>query len=237
MPEVDITLGESFPPAFDETLISIGMESINKYRLPVGVHRGSGLIHKLFGGKPVTIGLIHGISEGDKWVAKYTKQNVNKYTKDLDLLVMCNLGKHRLSSLKYLFRKPLYYISGTPTVPSATFDGIVNVGLPAGAQLVKTFSILPTLKGIGLPLIGALAGYGTAKLVGFTINKAIQVTNKVNEVAEHVRSLEFGGTLGPGYRTGAAATERQRLVQELQNSSSSNRRFKGQEASLYSGII
>ncbi|PIU55711.1 MAG: hypothetical protein COS89_06765, partial [Deltaproteobacteria bacterium CG07_land_8_20_14_0_80_38_7] len=85
-------------------------------------------------------------------------------------------------------------------------------------------------------LTGMTIGSGIAGMAALAFKGAMATMNYLDSAMEHIRGLEFGGTLGPGYRTGAAATERQRSISELQRSPIAGRRFLGSEAKMYAGL-
>jgi hypothetical protein len=85
----------------------------------------------------------------------------------------------------------------------------------------------------------------TGWFVGSAIGRAAELSFKAGmsaiqyaaAKAEQLRSLEFGGTLGAGYRTQSAATERQRAMQALQRNHMGGRRALGTEAQQYAALI
>lgn len=113
-----------------------------------------------------------------------------------------------------------------------TADG---AALPSMFRNAMTVSRLGTA-GLGITL-GVTLGSGAAHAMGMAFKGALASIDYANAAIEHMKALEFGGTLGPGFRTGAAVTERQRAVQELQRIPLSGRRFLGDEASIYAGLI
>lgn len=129
-----------------------------------------------------------------------------------------------------------------------TFKGGIGAKGPIAAGVQKAITSSAgalqtsvTVSSIGAVLhpiaVGVLAGTAVAHLTGLAFKGAVAAINYVDAEIEHMRALELGGTLGPGFRSGAAATERQRAIQALQRTPLAGRRFLGQEASMYSTLI
>lgn len=114
-----------------------------------------------------------------------------------------------------------------------------EMGIPK--WLVSRVAAARTVSTIGsvlLPIaIGAKGGELFGNMLGLAFKGAVAAMDYVDAEIQHMRALEFGGTLGPGFRAGAAATERQRAMQALQRTPLAGRRFLGQEASMYSNLI
>ena len=91
-------------------------------------------------------------------------------------------------------------------------------------------------------ILGPVAGLA---LLGTTIGRTFSMAFKAGVAAleyaqgrgEQIRALEFGGTLGAGFRTQSAATERQRAVQAINRTHLSGRRALGHEAVNYHALI
>ena len=110
--------------------------------------------------------------------------------------------------------------------------------LAAGSRSLVASSVISGIGAVMSPIAwGMLVGEGVAHLAGLAFKGAVTAMDYVAAQTEHVRSLEFGGSLSAGFRSGAAATERQRCVKELQRTPLAGRRFMGQEANLYSSLI
>jgi len=132
---------------------------------------------------------------------------------------------------------------------NAVYDKVMShipeVGPGKAAELipkiftaVKRTQAFSRIGSVALPIWwGYTIGTTTAHLAGLAFKGALAATDFVSNEIESIRNIEFGGTLGPGYRTGAAVTERQRSIVELQRSHVPSQRFMGSEASVYSALI
>lgn len=98
--------------------------------------------------------------------------------------------------------------------------------------------IASKIGGILTPVLGGLM---IGELVGRTMSLAfkagVSALDYASAQAEHMRALEFGGTLGAGFRSQSAATERQRAVQMLQRTHLGGRRGLGTEAATYAALL
>ncbi len=108
----------------------------------------------------------------------------------------------------------------------------------SAVSIVKRGQMISRLGSVAAPIIaGITAGNIAANLAGLWFKGTLAAVNFAEATVQHMRNLEMGGDLGPGFRTGAAATERQRAVKELQRTPLAGRRFMGNEANVYSGLI
>lgn len=124
---------------------------------------------------------------------------------------------------------------GKVGVPVTSLTG---KGVAASIGKMGRYAVIGSSIGnVALPIIaGISAGQLVSNIVGLTFKAGVAAMNTISRVSEHIRGLEFGGELGPGYITGAAKTERQRAIQQIQRSHLNARRNIGNEAELYSGI-
>ena len=104
----------------------------------------------------------------------------------------------------------------------------------SGIRLAQSVSTIGTA--VTGPLTGIAIGNIAANLAGLAFKGAISALQFAQTEKEHMRQVEMGGSLGIGFMSGAAATERQRCIQELQRTPLAGRRFMGREASMYAGI-
>jgi hypothetical protein len=118
--------------------------------------------------------------------------------------------------------------------------GLVNNGVatPQFAKLINTTINANRIGGFLLPIAaGAALGSFAGRMFDLSYKAGNAALAYANSTAEHIRALEFGGTLGAGFKTNAAATERQRAVQALQRTHLAGRGALGSEALNYSAII
>lgn len=88
------------------------------------------------------------------------------------------------------------------------------------------------------PLIKiGLGSYAAYKIFNGSLHGIIKAEQFVNNAQKHARELEFGNVISPGYTSHQAATERQRLLNQLRESSNGPRRNLGKEAHLISGML
>ena len=139
------------------------------------------------------------------------------------------------------------------TLDAPTIQGIVSSSAKkAGHSLVASRAVAErfaapalrsammsqTIQRIGSVLgplnLGITIGATAANVLGMAFKGAYSATQFVNARLEHMRNLEFGGSLGPGYQTNAATTERMAAARYLQSTPLSANRFMGNEASVYS---
>jgi len=103
---------------------------------------------------------------------------------------------------------------------------------PSVLKWIKPFATSPYVR----PFLFALGIGGTSYVVRKSATAAFRRSEKylnyTNTVINHLRSLEIGGGLGPGYISTGAATERQAAISAMQGSIFTNRRFLGKEAKL-----
>ena len=90
------------------------------------------------------------------------------------------------------------------------------------------------LLGIALPIV---AGYAGGKIAGMAFRAGADALDKTNATAEHIRALEFGGTLGTGYMSQEAATERQRGVSANNRTHLGSRKGLTLEAQNYAALV
>ena len=149
----------------------------------------------------------------------------------IDLLVVKNPSIKKIGGMQFWLKKSLPYVTGTSTISSMGPSKTI-VGIGVSGVLRKTFSLLPFIP----PVVGAGVGLTAAAGFTFLFKKTLKAIEYVDGAKEHMRSLEFGGSLGPGFRSEHAATERSRLTSALMESPNSGRRFFGQEAKIYGGL-
>lgn len=90
---------------------------------------------------------------------------------------------------------------------------------------------------VGTMAAGITLGYAAGRGAEFLFKTAVNAVESITAIAEHARALEFGGTLGAGYQTQEAATERQRALKMIQRNHLSGRRALGLEAQNYSALV
>ncbi len=162
-------------------------------------------------------GVIYEIKRAGKDV-KYTSGNVKKGTKTIHIYAKKGpFGKAFNPVLRTL----------SPGIGSKTALGMKSKSIIAS---VFTSPLLGFL-------VGATAGYMGVRLGGSVVDKIWAGAKKAESVREHMRSLDFGGTLSAGYYTQSAATERQRADQALSMSDKGGRRNLGKEADLYAATL
>lgn len=116
----------------------------------------------------------------------------------------------------------------------ATLNGNLILGNTLGATgWYVSPNTLPLLA-FAAPLVG---GYGLGKIGGLAFKAAADAFDKASQTAEHIRALEFGGTLGAGYMSQEAATERQRGVSANNRSEHGGRRGLMLEAQNYAALV
>ncbi len=151
-----------------------------------------------------------------------------RFTKDLTKQVI--KGRWRAFDYKKVHDLILKHV---PEIKGGTMPEMLTksiIGLKKTATISRIgAAALPLIAGI---TIGGIA----ADLSTLAFKGAVASLNYMDTLIQHTRNLEFGGSLGPGFTSGAAATERQRAVQELQRTPMAGRRFMGREANIYSGI-
>jgi len=99
-------------------------------------------------------------------------------------------------------------------------------------------SIIGRVGAIANPIIwGLTAADVVAWGAGMAYKGALAASQFAESLRVNSRRLEMGGSLTRGYTSQGAATERQRLMAELQRTPLAGRRFMGQEASLYAGMV
>ena len=86
-------------------------------------------------------------------------------------------------------------------------------------------------------LIGTTAGYFGVKAAFGIVDAARKSADIASSMVEQSRSLEFGGTIGAGFKSQAAATERKRALQQSQKSPMSGRRNMTKEAENYAAQV
>ena len=127
------------------------------------------------------------------------------------------------------------YMKVTPLgkiTSEGVFDYLVGKGQIEGARVTELLTKIEPVKNIGsmvytskvvstiatrfnAALIGVTVGELLANAVTYTFKGSLAALNYANAKIEHMRALELGGQLGPGYRSSAAAGERQGAVQGL----------------------
>ena len=125
-----------------------------------------------------------------------------------------------------------------PAMVNRPATAIAESAVSKAVSVFKTSQLVSRLAmGISPMLIGLQLGDLAANGAAMAFKGMIAVSKVIDAQTQNMRNLEFGEGLGAGFRTQQAATERQRLVQELQRTPLSGRRFLGREANLYSGMI
>lgn len=130
---------------------------------------------------------------------------------------------------------------------------ITSMNIKSNKQLTRVMSkkILPTLlpkmkaaatiSSVGTVLTAAYVGIVAADVIshltGFAFKGVTTTLRMIDAAAVHARALEFSGRMSVGFKTPFAATERQRLMQELQRQHLPGSRVLGNEASDYARII
>lgn len=151
-----------------------------------------------------------------------------RFTKDLQKQVI--KGRWRAFDYKRVHDLIQKHVPTTrlSLMPETMTKAIVGVRKATSVSRIGA-TVLPLMAGIA---VGSMA----ANLTTLAFKGAIASLNYMDSAIQHSRNLEFGGDMGPGFLSSAAATERQRAVQELQRTPMNGRRFMGREASLYSGL-
>lgn len=104
--------------------------------------------------------------------------------------------------------------------------------------LIERNILISRIGSVGLPIVNTImVSSVVSQLTSFAFKAATGLADAMDSAAESLRSLEFGGYLGAGYQTSAAATDRQRAIQEIQRSHTNGRRVIGNEANMYSELI
>lgn len=85
-------------------------------------------------------------------------------------------------------------------------------------------------------MTGITIGQVLANTAAFAFKGAMAATDYVRTRTESWGALEMGRGLSSGYQSGAAATERQRAMQEMARTPINARRVLGSEASIYAGL-
>ena len=112
------------------------------------------------------------------------------------------------------------------------------LGKPGAGKMINAALFTSRLGSILSPLIGwGTLAYTSVRLAELSFKAAVGAMDYANAKVQQIRSLEFGGTLGAGFQTQEAATERQRAVQMLQRTHLGGRRGLGTEASNYHLLI
>jgi len=108
-------------------------------------------------------------------------------------------------------------------------------------DLLNNFSKMSIIGRVGAIANPIIWGLTAADVVAWGAGMAYKGALAASQFAESLRvnsrRLEMGGSLTRGYTSQGAATERQRLMAELQRTPLAGRRFMGQEASLYAGMV
>ena len=116
---------------------------------------------------------------------------------------------------------------------------MVNIGsaISSVAKVAKAskFSVPGFLLNVGLPLLSGYGlGYLHGKVVGAGFGYSIKAYNYLDLQIQKMRHLELGDGLTAGYYSERAATERQSVINAVQDSPYTNRRFLGREAKMCS---
>jgi hypothetical protein len=109
---------------------------------------------------------------------------------------------------------------------------------PNFARVINTSLFLSRMGSILFPITAAYtAGHAIGRTMELGFKAAVSALDYSAAQYEQIRALEFGGTLGAGYKTQEAATERQRAVQALQRTHLAGRRSLGMEAMNYHALV
>lgn len=115
----------------------------------------------------------------------------------------------------------------------------ISTSVGMETNIAKRMSSAINISRLGAIGSGIFTGVGIGLAVSGTFNLwfkgALTALDTFSAFTNHVRSLEFGGSLSNGYLSTSAATERQRAVREIQRSHVGGRRMLGREATMYSG--
>lgn len=126
-------------------------------------------------------------------------------------------------------------LSGVADVHYLGDDPVVQKSIARTMRTGVTISRIGAF--IGPATVGLAAGQVVSAAAGLWFKGSLAAISFADAAINQMRSLELGGELGPGFRTGAAATERQRAISELQRTPLAGRRFFGSEAAIYHGLI
>jgi len=167
--------------------------------------------------KKIVSGFSSQVSRG---LRKYMSQNRWKSLGDVDIY------NRVLSEVSQIGTSPRVLGAGTP-------GAITKI-----ASSLKTAQTISRVGAVMTPVLtGIVIGNLVANAASLWFKGSIAALDYVNAQTQSMRNLEFGGYMGPGYKSAAAATERQRAVRELQRTPINATRFLGNEASIYAGLV